>query len=90
MPGLAGQILNYRGVKIVTGRLSTVTPYSVTFSADRSSCTQVEGAPFPLDLVIDRVESYGREWDLLYSGMTAKISVVGDAASIPARAYLAE
>jgi hypothetical protein len=66
-----------------------VTPYSVTFSADHSSCTQVEGASFTVDLVIDRIESYGREWDLLYSGMTAKISVVGNAFSIPARAYLA-
>ncbi|WP_155016869.1 hypothetical protein [Burkholderia ubonensis] len=71
------------------GHLSMATPYSVTFSEDRSSCTQAEGVSFAIDLVIDRIESYGREWDLLYSGMTAKISVVGDASSIPARAYLA-
>jgi hypothetical protein len=50
----------------------------------------VEGVSFPVDLVIDKIESHGREWDLLYSGMTAEISVVGNKFSIPARAYLIE
>jgi len=70
------------------GRLSTATPYSVTFSDDRASCTEVEGVPFAIDLLIDRIESYGKEWDLLNAGMTAKILVLGDASAIPARTYL--
>ena len=70
-------------------RLLTATPYSVTFSDDRASCTEVEGAPFAIDLLIDRIESYGKEWDLLNAGMTAKIFVLGDASAIPARTYLA-
>lgn len=70
-------------------RLLTATPYTVGFEEGRTSCTQIEGVSFPVDLVIDRIDSYGKSWDLLYAGMTAKISVVGDASAISKRTYLA-
>ncbi|MFJ2986223.1 hypothetical protein ACIPF8_00035 [Collimonas sp. NPDC087041] len=69
-------------------RFITVVPYTTKLIENNTKCLQNEGTPFGVDLVVDRIRSYEKEWDILYAGMTAMIFFNGDASKIKARAYL--
>jgi hypothetical protein len=64
-------------------------PYSVASDyEDGTSLSQIDDAAFPVDLIVDRILSWGKEWEAAYSGMAVKIFVEGDASKIRARTVL--
>ena len=66
-------------------RLLKSVPYLVNPSD--GSTTLKNELEFSIDLVVDRILSWEKEWDLAYAGMAAKILVKGDASRLVAKTF---
>lgn len=65
-------------------RLLEVFPYDV----ENGQIKEILGAAFAVDLLVSRILSWEKDWDIVYAGMTAKIFVEGDASKISAQTFL--
>ncbi|QBP77631.1 hypothetical protein E2K99_22720 [Herbaspirillum huttiense] len=69
-------------------RFSTAVPYKAEF-VDEGTCLKTIFEPgVDVDLVVDKIHSYDREWNIVSEGMTAKIFAIGDASKVRARSLL--
>jgi hypothetical protein len=69
-------------------RFSHAVPYKVEFDENRTVVNTIKEPAFEVDLVVDKIHSYGREWNIVSEGMTAKIFVIGDASKIRSSSLL--
>ena len=71
-------------------RLRKAIPYVVKCNKQNAICERLDGSAFEVDLTVERLLSWGREWDVVYSGMTAKVFIRGEASNIGVGLFLTD
>jgi len=69
-------------------KFSTAVPYKTALVDEGTRLKTILEPGVDVDLVVDKISSYDREWNIVSEGMTAKIFVIGDASKVRARSLL--